>query len=258
MKNDIRMIVTDLDQTFLKTDKSISGYSVDVIQRCKKAGILIAVATARSTISAINYINTIQPDIIISNGGALAKKGSDVLYRCVLSADTTGRFTRKYVDDGEFGRLIIETDADLYCNDRELAKERDYDHAKYFDFKAPLLKEAYKINAEFPNLDLALAFAEDFKECSMIPYNGETLYRFAEKDATKLHAVKAAGESLGISMKEVAAFGDDYNDVDMIRESGIGIAMENAVEPALKSADFITRTNDADGVAYFIEKHILS
>ena len=56
---------------------------------------------------------------------------------------------------------------------------------------------------------------------------------------------------------EIAAFGDDYNDIEMIEQCGIGIAVANAIEPVLLSAKHITKSNDEDGVAVFIEANFL-
>lgn len=53
------------------------------------------------------------------------------------------------------------------------------------------------------------------------------------------------------------AFGDGENDISMIEEAGIGVAMENGVEPLKKMADYITKSNDEDGVAAAIEKFVL-
>jgi len=60
-----------------------------------------------------------------------------------------------------------------------------------------------------------------------------------------------------IKKSEVFAVGDNFNDIEMIRFAGFGVAMGNAPEDVKKYADFVTYTNDEDGVAYAIEKFIL-
>ena len=54
------------------------------------------------------------------------------------------------------------------------------------------------------------------------------------------------------------ACGDGYNDLSMIKYAGLGVAMENAVLPVRQAADFVTKSNNDDGVAYVIEKFIFS
>ena len=65
------------------------------------------------------------------------------------------------------------------------------------------------------------------------------------------------GELLGIPREEIMAFGDGMNDLEMVREAGLGIAVENAVQPVKDVADYITVSNENDGVAKAIEKFAL-
>ncbi len=65
-------------------------------------------------------------------------------------------------------------------------------------------------------------------------------------------------ELLGIDRSEAIACGDGYNDVTMLKYAGLGVAMENACEAAKSAADFITYSNDNDGIAYVIERFIQS
>ena len=65
-------------------------------------------------------------------------------------------------------------------------------------------------------------------------------------------------EKLDMNRNEMIAIGDGYNDLSMIQFAGVGIAMGNAQEPVKKAADYITLTNDEDGVAVAVEKLIKS
>ena len=64
-------------------------------------------------------------------------------------------------------------------------------------------------------------------------------------------------EKLGMTREEMAAMGDGYNDLSMIKFAGLGIAMENAQEPVKAAADCIALSNDEDGVAIAIEQHFV-
>jgi len=75
---------------------------------------------------------------------------------------------------------------------------------------------------------------------------------------SKGKALSLLGEKLGIDRGEMMAIGDHYNDLEMIEYAGLGVAMGNAPVEIRMRADFITRTNDEEGVAYAIEKFLLN
>lgn len=76
------------------------------------------------------------------------------------------------------------------------------------------------------------------------------------KDATKGKAVEELARIWGIPRSEIVAFGDDFNDIDMLAFAGIGVAMENAVGEAIAAADFVCSSNDEDGLAEWIKTRI--
>ncbi|WP_346929003.1 HAD hydrolase family protein [Clostridium sp.] len=181
MDKKIKLIITDLDRTFLRTDKSISNYSLDIIKRCKEQGIYIAIATARSEQAAANYI----------------------------------------------------------------------------DYSKPLNYMTYKITVEVLENRIAEKIASIYPECSFLIFVGENWCRFAHRDATKINAINEIAKYLNISLEEVAAFGDDINDIGMIKHCGQGIAVSNAIKEILECASHITGSNDEDGVAAFISENFL-
>ena len=62
---------------------------------------------------------------------------------------------------------------------------------------------------------------------------------------------------MNILPPEILAFGDDFNDIGMLKLCGKGIAMENAISQVKEVAGEITKTNNEDGVAWYVEKYIL-
>ena len=77
---------------------------------------------------------------------------------------------------------------------------------------------------------------------------------FVPQGIDKALSLSVLLENIGMTREEVIAIGDGYNDLSMIKFAGIGIAMGNAQEPVKKAADYITLTNDEDGVAEVIER----
>lgn len=253
----IKMIVTDLDRTLLRTDKSISDYTVSVFNKCREKGILTAIATARSETAARRYIEWINPDIVVSCGGALVRLGNKIIYRSVLSADISDELTCELLYNSNVGYITVETDNGYYVSYSEPADHPDYNHGIYNDFKAPLGKDSYKITVEIFDDNTANLFANKYKECGMIKFSGESWYRFANKNADKVTALHQIMKKLNISFSEAAAFGDDFNDIEMLMECGIGIAVDNAIAEAKEAANYICESNDIDGVARWIERNIL-
>ena len=105
--------------------------------------------------------------------------------------------------------------------------------------------------------------AEHFPEiaesygCNTFQYRGENRHTFLSKEAGKFSGIKKLAEYLGIPLSQVAAFGDDRNDMEMVQKCGLGVAMANAIPELLAVADQKTCSNDEDGVARFIADYIL-
>ena len=77
------------------------------------------------------------------------------------------------------------------------------------------------------------------------------------KGINKAYALEKLTEHLGITREELCSIGDGHNDIPMLEYSGIAVAMDNANESIKSIADYVTLSNDEDGVAVFIHKHLL-
>ena len=121
----------------------------------------------------------------------------------------------------------------------------EYSSEKYCELCAPAFGEK--------SFDAIIKFA---KECKQYVQD----LRFSVVDVIPQEDIEKCREladSLGIRREQVMACGDGYNDITMISEAGIGVAMENAQEPAKNAADFVTLSNDDNGVAAAIKKFAL-
>ncbi|ELV04578.1 Cof-type HAD-IIB family hydrolase, partial [Brachyspira hampsonii] len=85
-------------------------------------------------------------------------------------------------------------------------------------------------------------------------FSGETLLEIICKDVSKGNALKWICNKKGIDIKDTIAFGDNLNDIEMIECAGIGVAMGNAEETVKQKADYITLSNDEDGVGKFLSR----
>lgn len=253
----VKMIVTDLDDTLLRSDKSISEYSLSVFDRCREAGIVTAVATGRLEVEAQRFVDALRPDIVISNDGALARYKGRIICKSELEADTANRLIAEFLSQDGFTDIVVSAEETCFWNSMNISDSPDRPTAEYNDYSVPLDRKVIKIVAEIPDKNRARLIIDRFPECRVIPYWRINRYSYLRKGTSKINAIKITARLLGIDISDVAAFGDDYNDIEMIEECGTGIAVANAIEQILMSASHRTQSNDQDGVAAFIEKNFL-
>jgi Cof subfamily protein (haloacid dehalogenase superfamily) len=250
-------IIMDLDGTLLTDDKNISEYNVSILKECKKAKIKIVFATARSEKACKRITDLINPDILILNDGALiTDENKKIIYRKVLSKETTNGIIRNCMNNKNVGVITVETDEHYYVT-YEKAFHPDYDHGIYYDFSKELSKESYKISVEIFTEETALDIKNKFNECKLTYNFGENWYRFSHKDVDKMNAITIIGKDRNILLSDIVAFGDDYNDIEMIKRCGIGVAMENGIKEIKEYAKYVCENNNEDGVGKWIEKNIL-
>jgi len=258
MKKSIKMVVSDLDRTLLRNDKTISDYTTEVLQKCKEQGIIVAFATARSADHSEKFIEKIKPDAVVLNGGSLAYVGSRVVYSRPMDIETTNTLLQ-ILHSSEFVRYITaETDKGLFANISKAEYWPDFPPVYHVDFKESLDAHAFKVVAEIFDDKAILNIKSVLADINIIKFVNEDWVCFADKSANKLEGIKALAAHYNISIEEVAAFGDDYNDIEMLRGCGIGVAVGNAIDEAKVSANYICDTNENDGLAKWIEENLLS
>lgn len=253
----IKLIVLDLDDTLLHSDKSISEYTLTVLIQMKQKGIKLAVATARSEKAASRYIQAVKPDAVISNGGSLVRYGNDILYKCMLPAEVSNQITNECLHRKEVTAITSETDTGYYVTFDEPASSPDYAHAIAHDYTVPISEDTYKIVVEISDHNVAAEIESKFPQCRMLAFANENWYRFAHKDSSKINAIKELAKFLNIELTQIAAFGDDYNDIDMIKECGVGVSMGNAIDEIKAVANYVCDTNNNDGIAKWLDKYEL-
>ena len=259
MKNKLncKLIITDLDGTLKHGDHTISQYSAETLKKCREMGILVAFATARAERNATEFINQVNPDIVISNGGSLVKYHGSPIFKKQLCPDISTKIIQECLSaTNNECQITVETDDAHYWNSKLPPMEKGYEDVVYTDF-SDFNQATYKITAELFDHDLPKIIAQKFPECETLSYRNSHWHRFAAKNADKQVAITKLCEYLNIELESVAAFGDDINDKSMIECVGIGVAMGNAVDEVKSIAKFVTNSNEDDGVARFIEEYIL-
>jgi len=258
MKNSIKMIVTDLDGTLLRTDKTISERTKTALRRCREAGIKVAYATGRSGRSLKQIAPAESFDGRITSNGAIAKVGDEIVYNRVIPCLTIRpillalcKYGMKISLNADDGMVYSNFDVSSHWANITNFKivdfsKHDMDTEKLFTLNPT--REDKKIIEQLLPADLY--FLET------IDVNG-FVGLVMHKDATKAKAVAELARLWDIGWSEIAAFGDDINDIDMLSSAGMGVAMGNAVDEAKSVSDFTCLDNNNDGVAKWIEENIL-
>ena len=253
----IRMILTDLDHTLLKQDGSISEKTLQVLTACRAKGILFAIATARYWIGAERYIDLLNPDYEITTDGTLVHSHGQCIYSCAFSASETNAIISSIAQAVPGAEITAACGKTVYWNSQHISESEKLHKAVYCDYSSPLNMRANKIVAELPDESVARRIATK-TNCKLQCYRGEKWYAFMPAESGKTAAIQALAETSQISMEDIVAFGDDLNDIEMLRLCGTGVAVANAIPQVLEAADEITLSNDDDGLAQWLADHCLN
>ncbi|MBP2071089.1 Cof subfamily protein (haloacid dehalogenase superfamily) [Thermoanaerobacterium butyriciformans] len=271
-----KLVAIDMDDTLLTHDKQISRENLEALQKAHDSGIYVVISTGRIYASAYAYSEFLgfKPYIIASNGAMIRDDKDIEIYKSVLDLDLISYLielankndiyyhfysdkivyspesSSKYQKYGEWNRLYAET---LRVKVEDIPKDIDFtDKLKdnivkfvMFDEDSEKIKRVRDIidNNKGDKLETTSSF-----------YNN---IEILNKGVNKGHGLKILGEYLGVDRAEMVAIGDSENDIEMVEYAGLGVAMENAIEKLKKTADFITKSNMENGVAYVINKFIL-
>lgn len=248
----IRYIIFDLDDTLLKKDKTISPYTIEILHKARAQGHLLVFNTSRSKQNSAEFAALIEPDYGIYNGGCqiVDAAGKD-LYSVMIPAATTKRITLHL--NQICSKISVQT------HDHFLASDADYkrQNAIHTDFSEGYEGKAYKILCFSMDHDLIEKIAAE-NDLEFQNYLNRGWHRLSLKGANKLNGILRFLKIVGGTLEEVAYFGDDFGDLPSILQVGLGVAMANSQPAVLKEAKNIALSNEEDGLAHYIEDHLLS
>ncbi|SEW46325.1 Cof-type HAD-IIB family hydrolase [[Clostridium] fimetarium] len=250
-----KMLLFDLDGTLLTSEKKLSERTLKVLKNYKEYGFKIGVSTSRSETNSMTFLLVLEPDVLISSGGALVKNDFEYIYTAEFSVLETRRMIELSREVcGDDCEITMDTITNHYWNYKVDPKNLDQSwgdslYTDYFDFNLPVLKMCVEIFEP----DMAKRLMKKLPECDCIRFSDGNWYKFTKKDVTKENAILKVCDACGFSTEEIIAFGDDYADIGMLELCGLGVAMGNAIEKVKNRADIVIGTNDEDGIADFLE-----
>ncbi|MGI6144881.1 MAG: HAD family hydrolase [Clostridia bacterium] len=262
---DIKLIAIDLDDTLLRDDLTISKRSKENIRKVIAKGITVTLATGRMFAAAFPYAKELGLNVpLITYQGAMVKcVNGELIHHRPLPLDIAQEVA-DYVRAHDY-HLNVYVDDVLYM-------EQDSPEARHYETitrVSPNYVESFdKLWADPTKL---VVLAEDSRIKSLAkelePRFGHILniirtlpgmLEITHKKATKSNALKALAKSLGFGLENVMAIGDSPNDIEMVQDAGFGVAMENSIPLLKEKADYITLSNNDDGVAEVLEKFVLN
>lgn len=251
----MKLLLFDLDGTLLRSDKTISGRTLEALRKSREKGCLIGVSTSRSEQNCMEFLPKLMPDVFISSGGALVKCGEKSVYTAEFTEEETRAMIRTAREIcGADCEITIDTQKAHYWNYKVDPTQADttWGDPVYTDYTG-FRDKALKFCVEVFESGVAERLAQRLPDCDCIRFSGSAWYKFTKKEATKENAIKRACKACSIPLENVIAFGDDLPDIGMLKLCGTGVAMGNAVEAVKAAADIVIGSNDEDGIAAWLE-----
>lgn len=265
------MIFLDIDGTLTNSNKEITPRTKEVLIAAQERGCKVAIASGRPDCGVNKLAKEIKLDVfggyvLPFNGCHIRNfKTNELIFNRELDLDS---FQKAYAFAKLNGIDIITYENDCIIAENPDNKQLEIEQRindmpvkivdsllEYVNFGIPkclLLGEPEWLAKLEPLLrHLLIDTAEVFRS---EPFFLEVM----PKDVNKATSIARLIEMLGIKREDTIACGDGYNDVSMIQYAGLGVAMENACDAVKSVADFVTLSNENDGIAYVVERFLIT
>ncbi len=245
-KKEIKLVALDMDGTLLNDRDEISIGNREAIREAQKNGVHIVCCTGRSLITSREYVKNLELSSyhVTVNGSEVWDENGDLVQRQIVPTEHI---------QWMFG-LAKEHQTKFWATatDRVWRREmpEDIENHTWLKFGYEIPEDAVR-NVILENLR---GRGHYFEISNSSPINIEV----NSSGVNKAKGIEMVCKRLGLSMDQVMAVGDSLNDMSMIQAAGIGVAMGNAQESVKLAADWVTATNNEDGVAKAIQNWVLS
>ena len=272
--HDIRLIASDMDGTLFNSKHEISDRNAAAILAAQQKGVIFTLCTGRISQYGALHVNDkgISCPVIGGNGGAIW----DDTKKEIISMHPIATDTAMEVDEllHCYGVLYY-----AFVTDNIVSSDEKINHPNA-SWKGGAMTKVYGIpfGGGREKMRNAVKHEQPFKffvtrqpdgvfeklvtelkkiKGIYVTSAGKNSIEIMKDGVNKCSGVEELAAMHGISMENVMTLGDYDNDMPMIRAAGLGVAMGNALEEVKACADYVTDTNDNDGVAKAIEKFVL-
>jgi Cof subfamily protein (haloacid dehalogenase superfamily) len=265
-KKDIKLIGIDMDGTLLDNDLKISHRAKDAIKKAQAMGVHVTLCTGRMYASALPYAEEVglKLPLITYNGAYVKDPGTGkVLYEKHLplayakEAFHMAKARHIHVNVYYNDQLYVEGHSEEGRNYAQTVRvplnlvDNMLEYMTSDPLKMVMIGDGEKID------ELCQACQERFGDNISAAKSWATFLEISHKDATKGKGLEAVAQYYGLTREEVMGIGDNYNDLEMFNYAGTAVVMDNAEADLKLLADYVTSSNEDDGVAEAIEKLVL-
>ena len=266
-----KLLVLDLDGTLTNTRKEVTEHTRTTLIKAQEQGLKIVLASGRPTYGIAPLANLLQLDkyegyVLSYNGGEIIDwKTGELLYKNLLDPEALP-YLYQCADDNHFAIVTYDGEYVLteYPDDEYVLKEALLNVMKIKkvdNFLKAVQHPIAKCLIVGEPTRLAVLEKEMYNHLHdrMGVFRSEPYFlELVPKGIDKAQSLAVLLKEIGMTKDEMIAVGDGFNDLSMIKYAGLGVAMSNAQEVVKENADFITLSNEEDGVAHVVEKFILS
>ncbi len=247
------ILALDLDDTLLRTDKTIGDRTLQALRRWLSAGHEVIVATGRPP----RWVHDVLPPElhavprVVYNGAQVIVEGR-VVYRNEIAPPDVHAVVAWTQACRPHWHVGLEIEDVLYLN-RATVKGGAYTVADLLSLcDRPAAKIIFLFGEEREDLAPLLDALPAATRALITPKF--SMVQLCGRSTNKADAIAHLLAERGLPFAAVAAIGDDVNDIEMLRSAGIGIAVDNALDEVKAAADWVTAAANADGVAAAIER----
>ncbi|HHL0566439.1 TPA: HAD-IIB family hydrolase [Streptococcus agalactiae] len=268
----IKAVFFDIDGTLLNDRKNVQKSTIKAIRNLKDQGILVGLATGRGPSFVQPFLENLGLDFAVTYNGQYIYSRSEIIYTNQLSKTTVYRLIRYAgarrreislgTASGLLGSGIIglgtsrlgQIVSSLVPRKWAKAIERSFKHfirrikpqnidSLMIILREPIYQvvlvategESERIQKQFPRVKLTRSS----------PYSMDVI----SEEQSKVKGIERVGQRYGFDLSEVIAFGDSDNDIEMLSQVGIGVAMGNASQQVKENARYTTADNNDDGIS---------
>ncbi len=265
---DYKILCSDLDGTLLSTKSDVSEVTISEISRIKEhLKVILVSARMPQSMTYLQERLGIKDQPIICYNGALILSGSNQIFSEVISFEAIEEIYE--LAEAHQIKLGLYHNREWYAEETSKRVEKEINNTRttpiFRDTKATLADwkhrnlSAHKVMLMGTKISVDLLFPvlmDKLSDQMHIYRSNDTLIELAPKSVSKLSAIELLLSSKE-SLADVISFGDNYNDIEMLEHSGLGVAVANARDEVKAIANHITLKNTEHGVADFIKQYLI-